>query len=121
MHLKHSKKVPFTCLILIGERGKEKYEIVPVYAESYQRSIQAARQQVADWRDRLVFYVIAADGNVTIDGGSSDAIVVEACEVAQGAQFQFARRYTPPGFFSKARAEKDISLIGCEPLGSPAA
>ena len=119
MHLKHSKKAPFTCLILRVERGKETYDIVPVYSPSYEMSVETARQQVAEWHDTLLFYVIVSDGNVTMEGKSSDAIVIEACEVEQRARFQLVRRYTAPGVFSKAKAEEQLTLVRVEPAEKP--
>jgi hypothetical protein len=121
MHLKTSKKEPFTCLIIRAERDKEAYDIVPVYSTSYEASIAAAREQVAEWYDKLVFYVIVSDGNVTMGGVSSDAIVIEACELGAGGRFQLVRRYTPPGLFSKARAEDKLTLVGYEPKQNRAA
>ena len=115
MHLKHSKKLPFTCLVLRVEREKENYDIVPVYSTSYEMSVEAARQQVAEWHDDLLFYVIVSDGYVTMRGKSSDAIVIEACEVEQKVRFQLLRRYTPPGLFSKARAEEQLTTVSVEP------
>jgi hypothetical protein len=115
MKLKRSKKEPFTCLVLRVEREKQTYDIVPVYSTSYELSVEAARQQVAEWHDTLLFYVIVSDGNVTMAGKSSDAIVIEACEVEQRIRFQLVRRYTPPGLFSKAKAEEQLVLVRAEP------
>jgi len=48
-------------------------------------------------------------------GRSSDAIVIEACEVEQRVRFQLVRRYAPPGLFSKARTEEQLTLVSAEP------
>ncbi len=115
IQMKRTKKEPFTCLILRVERDKKDYDIVPVFSTSYELSVEAACQQVADWYDTLMVYVIVSDGNVTMDGVSSDAIVVEACEIGQGVRFRLVRRYDPPGLFSKARMAGQLTLAGVEP------
>jgi hypothetical protein len=116
MHLKRSRKVPFTCLIVQAEREKQNYDIVPVYSTNYERSVEAAREQVAENHENLIFYIIVYDGTVAIEGASSDAIVIEAREVGQQGTFHFVRRYTPPGLFSKASAEQKLTLAAYEPL-----
>ncbi len=115
MQLKKSKNLPFPCLILRVERDKNEYDLVPVYSASYEKSVEAAEQQIAEWYSTLFLYAIVCDGTVTKDGVRSDAIMVEACEVGQGVRFHFARRYTVPGFFSKARAEDAFTLVRREP------
>src|SRR3989442_16022314 len=84
MQLKKSKKKPFTCLILRVEGEKQVYDFIPVYSTSYEKSVEAARQQVVEWYPKLFLYVIVCDGTVTRDGVSGDAIVIEACEVGRG-------------------------------------
>jgi hypothetical protein len=115
MHMKKSKKEPFTCLVLRVEREKTDYDIVPIFSTSYELSVEGARQQVADWYATLLIYVIVSDGNVTMDGISSDAIVIDACEVGQGARFRLVRRYSPPTLFSKAKMTGKLTLAAVEP------
>lgn len=115
MQLKRTKKEPFTCLILRVERGKQTYDIIPVYSTSYELSVEGARQQIVDSYSQLFLYIIVCDGALTVDGVSQDAILIEACEVGQGVRFQFVRRYTSPGLFSKARADEKLTLVGYEP------
>jgi hypothetical protein len=114
MQLKDSKKKPFTCLLVRVDRGKNSYDIIPVYAPNYEMSVETARQQAAEWQANSLMFVIVSDGNVTIDDEASDAIVIEALEVEQGVRFQFVRRYTPPGLFSKAKADERLTLVKCE-------
>jgi hypothetical protein len=115
MRLKRSKKEPFTCLILFVRHDKRAYDIVPVYSTNYELSVAGARQQVVEQYDKLFLYVIVADGTITREGVTSDAMVIEACEVGQGVRFSFIRRYTPPKLFSKAHAEETLTLTGHEP------
>ena len=115
MQLKKSKKVPFTCLILKADRDKQAYDIVPVYSTSYEMSVEAAQQQIAEWYPTLFLYVIVCDGTITRDGVPSDAILIEACELVQGSRFHFVRRYTAPRLFSKARADETLTFIKHEP------
>jgi len=114
MQLKESKKRPFACLVVRVERGKNTYDIVPVYAPSYEMSVEAAKQQAAESQANSLMFVIVSDGNVTIENEASDAIIIEALEVDQGVRFQFVRRYTPPGLFSKAKADERLTLVKCE-------
>jgi hypothetical protein len=60
--------------------------------------------------------VIVYDATVTMEGESSDAIIIEACEVGQQGTFKFLRRYTPPGLFSKASAEQKLTFVSYEAL-----
>ncbi len=115
MQLKRKKSVPFTCLILQVERGKQVYDLVPVYSTSYEVSVEGARQQVVESYPQLFLYVIVCDGAVTRDGVSRDAIVIEACEVGQGVRFEFVRQYSPPSLFAKARADEKLIFIKHEP------
>jgi hypothetical protein len=116
MHLKKSKRVPFTCLIVQAERGKQNYDIMPVYSTNYEMSVEAARQQVVENHEKLIFHVIVYDATVTIEGASADAIIIEACEVGQDGTFKLLRRYTPPGLFSKPSAEQKLTFVAYEPL-----
>jgi hypothetical protein len=111
MKLKESRKKPFTCLVVRVERGKNTYDIVPVYAPNYEMSVEAARQQAAGWQANSLMFVIVSDGNVTTDAGASDAIIIEALEVDQGVRFQFVRRYTPSGLLSKAKSDEKLTLV----------
>jgi hypothetical protein len=120
MKLKESKKRPFTCLLVRVERGKNTYDIVPLYAANYEMSVAAARQQAAEWQANLLMFVIVSDGNVTMGHEVSDAIVIEALESEQGVRFQFVRRYTPPGLFSKAEVEERLTLVKYETEPRPA-
>ena len=101
--------------MLLTEREKKTYDLSPVYATNYEMSIEAARQHVTDSYQKLFLYAIVCDGNVTRDGVTSDAMVIEACEVGQGVRFHFIRCYNPPGFLHKAKAEENLTLLGFEP------
>ena len=71
-----------------------------------------------EWHGTLLFYVIVSDANVTMGGKSSDAMLIEACEMEQKVRFQLVRRYAPPGLLSKAKAEKELTLVKTEPVQS---
>lgn len=120
MGLKRSKKEPFPCLLLAVTREKKTYDVVPVHGETYESSVESARRQVMESYGDLSLYVIAYEGTVTREGATSDVIMIEACQVGQKVRFNLVRKFTPPGFLSKARAEEKLSLINTEPERNPA-
>jgi phenylpropionate dioxygenase-like ring-hydroxylating dioxygenase large terminal subunit len=82
----------------------------------YEASIELARQHLVENREKLLLHVIVYDATVTIEGTSSDAIVIEATEVGQEGTFKLLRRYAPPGLFSKASAEEKLTFVAYEPF-----
>jgi len=91
----------------------EKRELHRFALEQLEDALAKARDFVDKANQEIIFYAIAHDGFITVEGKKHDAILVEGGERGTLKALLFAQRYEPKkGIFSKFKTIGNAAFVG---------
>jgi hypothetical protein len=97
---------PFIVYVQNGKRSLHRYA-----ADTFEASLVEARKAASHLPPTVSACVIAYDGNVTVNGVKSDAIIVEGAEKGNPIGMKLAQRYNPKRFLKALKTVGNVSSI----------